>query len=87
MRTLRYAFVATLLSLSASPDYNVMEQLGFPKRVSSSTGCRRREIARSKKRNNSSRTLWKDFIAVTGLEGGALQEKYDHLQSEYERSS
>ena len=26
------------------------------------------------------------FIAVTGVKGGALQEKYDHLQSEYEES-
>ena len=32
MCTLRYALVVTLLSACASPYYNVMEQLGFPKR-------------------------------------------------------
>ena len=85
MRALRYAFVVTLLSACASPYYNVMEQLGFPKR---DILVDRVEEARDSQEQAAEQ--FKDalerFIAVTGVKGGALQEKYDQLESEYEQS-
>ncbi len=85
MRTLRYAFVVTLLSACASPYYNVMEHLGFPKR---DILVDRVEEARDSQEQAAEqfKDALEKFIAVTGFKGGALQEKYDQLQSEYEES-
>ena len=85
MRTLRYALMVSLLSACASPYYNVMERLGFPKR---DILVDRVEEARDSQEQAAEQ--FKDalerFIAVTGFKGGALQEKYDQLESEYEES-
>jgi hypothetical protein len=85
VHTLRYAVVITLLSACSSPYYNVMERLGFPKR---DILVDRVEAARDSQ--GQAAEQFKDalekFIAVTGFKGGALQEKYDQLQTEYEQS-
>ena len=85
MHTLRYAVVITLLSACSSPYYNVMERLGFPKR---DILVDRVEAARDSQEQAAEqfKDALEKFIAVTGFKGGALQEKYDQLQTEYEQS-
>jgi len=84
-RTLWYTLVVALLSACASPYYNVMEHLGFPKR---DILVDRVEEARDSQEQAAEqfKDALEKFIAVTGFKGGALQEKYDQLQSEYEES-
>jgi putative cell wall-binding protein len=86
VHALRYAVVITLLSACSSPYYNVMERLGFPKR---DILVDRVETARDSQEQAAEqfKDALKKFIAVTGFKkGGALQEKYDQLESEYEQS-
>jgi Protein of unknown function (DUF2959) len=86
VRTLRYALVVALISAcSSSPYYNAMERLGFPKR---DILVDRVEEARDSKEQAAEqfKDALEKFIAVTGAKGGALQEKYDQLESEYEQS-
>ena len=80
-----YTLVVALLSACASPYYNVMEHLGFPKR---DILVDRVEEARDSQEQAAEqfKDALEKFIAVTGFKGGALQEKYDQLQSEYEES-
>ncbi len=82
---LRYALVVPLLSACSSSYYNAMEHLGFPKRELLVD-----RVEEARESNEQAAEQFKDalekFIAVTGVKGGALQEKYGQLESEYEQS-
>ncbi|MGH8576086.1 MAG: DUF2959 domain-containing protein [Gammaproteobacteria bacterium] len=77
--------VTFISACSSSPYYNVMEHLGFPKRE---LLVERVEEARDSQEQAAQqfKDALEKFIAVTGVKGGALQEKYDQLESEYEQS-
>ncbi|CAN5653645.1 DUF2959 domain-containing protein [soil metagenome] len=85
VRACGYAVTIVLLSACSSPYYNVMERLGFPKR---DILVDRVEAARDSQEQAAEqfKDALEQFIAVTGFKGGALQEKYDQLEAEYEQS-
>jgi DUF2959 family protein len=80
-----YTMIITLLSACSSPYYNVMERLGFPKR---DILVDRVEAARDSQEQAAQqfKNALERFTAVTGFKGGALQEKYDQLDAEYQQS-
>jgi Protein of unknown function (DUF2959) len=80
-----YTMIITLFSACSSPYYNVMERLGFPKR---DILVDRVEAARDSQEQAAQqfKNALERFTAVTGFKGGALREKYDQLDAEYQQS-
>ena len=83
--TLFYAVAIAFLSACSSPYYNVMERLGVPKR---DILVDRVAAARDSQEQAAQqfKSALERFTAVTGFKGGALQEQYDQLEAEYQRS-
>lgn len=78
-------FAAAALAGCSSTYYTAMEKIGFPKREILVDRVDKTREAQAEAKQQFTSAL-EHFLAVTKIDGGDLQRKYDDLNREYERS-